>query len=260
MVVIFLNALGATTWAYYIRKRWFREGFFGKNTFILLCEIFLFNQVAQINRSKYKSDIEEDEECRGIYVILHVKVHGLKFEKKQTLPSTKLHLSVSCLLLRAIKLTETVQNVNFQNLCNKNDKQLSSTIIQLSIYQIHHIYNPQMFFPTQMSFPSLPLTPWDLCWMCWIRWRDVGFVGSATRSRERFFEPPERRTAAMRIAMRPLDFSMDFFPPKKGRFGFTLGGRIWDYPRLDLCVSTAKSEMIEDDAATYVKLVLEGVL
>jgi len=124
---------------------------------------------------------------------------------------------VSCALLRAIKLTETVQNVNFQNLCSKNDKQLSSTIIQLSIYQIHHIYNPQMFFPTQMSFPSLPLTPWDLCWMCWIRWRDVGFVGSATRSRERFFEPPERRTAAMRIAMRPLDFSMDFFPPKKGR-------------------------------------------
>lgn len=100
VVVIFLNALGATTWAYYIRKRWFREGFFGKNTFILLCEIFLFNQVAQINRSMYKSDIEEDEECRGIYVILHVKVHGLKFEKSKRCPQQ------SCICLCLVLCSE----------------------------------------------------------------------------------------------------------------------------------------------------------
>ena len=66
--------------------------------------------------------------------------------------------------------------------------------------------------------------------MCWIRWWDVGVVGSATRSRERFFEPPERRTAAMRIAMRPLEFSVDFFSPKKGRFGGLSGEEFWITP------------------------------
>ena len=93
-----------------------------------------------------------------------------------------------------------------------------------------------------MSFPSLPLRPWDLCWMCWIRWRDVGVVGSATRSRERFFEPPERRTAAMRIAMRPLEFSVDFFPPKKGRFG-GFGGKNLGSPQIGhMCVNRKKRD------------------
>lgn len=119
---------------------------------------------------------------------------------------------------------------------------MTSNYHQLSIYQIHHIYNPQIFFPTQMSFPSLPLIPWDLCWMCWIRWRDVGVVGSATRSRERFFEPPERRTAAMRIAMRPLEFSVDFFSPKKGRLG-GFGGKNLGLRQIGhMCVNRKKRD------------------
>lgn len=129
----------------------------------------------------------------------------------------------------------------------------------------HIISNPSHIqstdvFPNQMSFPSLPLAPWDLCWMCWIRWRDVGFVGSATRSRERFFEPPERRTAAMRIAMRPLEFSVDFFPLKKRREGLVLlwGEEFGITPDWTHVCQPQKARWLK--RILLLKLVLEGVL
>lgn len=101
----------------------------GKNNFVWLCAIFLFNHVAQIYRMMYKSDFEEDEEGRVIDVIVYINVRGLKFEKGKRCSQDKLHLSVFCLMLRAIKLTETVQNVNFQ----KGNIKMTSNYYQLSI-------------------------------------------------------------------------------------------------------------------------------
>ena len=125
----------------------------GKKYFhFAMCDIFV--QPGNTNKgSMYKSDIEEDEEGRVIDVILHVNVHGLKFEKGKRCPQSKMHLSVSCFLLRAIKLTETVQNVNFQNSGNINDKQLSSTI---NISNPSHIQSTDVFSQPKCHFRPFP--------------------------------------------------------------------------------------------------------
>ena len=121
-----------------------------------------------------------------------------------------------------------------------------------------------MFFPNPnvISVPSPDTLGFVLdvldsmagCWCCRIRDPLTGAVLRASGKKD---SRNEDRDASLGVFH---GFFYDFFPPKKGRLGFTLGARIREYPRLDTCVSTAKSEMVEDDAATYIKLVLEGVL
>lgn len=148
-----------------------------ENTFILLCVIFLFNQVAQINRSMYKSDIEEDEEGRVIDVILYVNVHGLKFEIGKRCPQQSCICPCLVLCSEQSQSNQTHWNGSECKLSKLRQHKWQATIINyINISNPSHIQSTDVFpKPNVISIPSLETLGFVLdgsmagCWFCRIR-------------------------------------------------------------------------------------------